>query len=334
MAWKNPWYDPTKSHHATDGFRNPEPEMRKKGDLQRWRKERKAGGLPLSPAKGYAQFNSDWWQPADLSGTEDTVWWLGHACLMFRLDGRYVLIDPALSRFASPLTFYGPERKTPLALDIAALPSLDCVMISHNHYDHLDAPTIKAILKRFPEVEIIVPLGLKKWFRKRGAKRITELDWWETHSYKEMRLTAVPARHWSARTLFDRNRSLWCGWVIKTPTLRFWFTGDSGFSENLLAINTRLGPFNLAALPIGAYAPEWFMQSQHMNPEQAVYLHKSLGEPVTIPIHWGVFELADESLDAPPARLLGALQAANVTERRFTPWKIGARRTLAAINQE
>lgn len=334
MAWKNPWFDPAKAHHAPDGFKNPEPETRQKGDFQRWRKERKAAELPKPPVRGYAQFIEEWWQPADLSGTEDTVWWLGHACLLLRLNNRYWLIDPALSRYASPLRFYGPERKTPAALDIASLPHLDGVLISHNHYDHLDTPTIDAILKRFPDVHFTVPLGLKTWFAKKGARRVRELDWWESEQQEGVTIVAVPARHWSARTLFDRNRSLWCGWVIQTEALNFWFSGDSGYSDNLLEISARLGPFNLAALPVGAYAPEWFMHSQHMDPSQAVSLYQAMGEPVSIPIHWGVFELADESLDAPPEMLLNALQSAGLREDRFSPWKIGARGALNAIYQE
>ncbi len=141
----------------------------------------------------------------------------------------------------------------------------------------------------------------------------------------------MPARHWSMRTLKDRNRSLWCGWTVHSQTLRFWFSGDSGYSDNLLEIPRRLGPFNLAALPIGAWAPEWFMQSQHMNPTQAVALHRAAGCPLTIPIHWGVFELADESLDAPPAVLSQAMQAAQLDERLFRAWRIGESRALNFI---
>ena len=332
MAWQNPWYDPQKEHHTPQGFRNPEQELRQQGDLQRWRKERKAQGLPFPPAQGYEAFIRQWWQPADLAGEEDAVWWLGHACLLLRTSGKYTLIDPALSPRVSPLSFYGPKRKTPAPLQIEALPRLDRVLISHSHYDHLDRPTIKKILRRFPDTHFVVPLGLAPWFKKRGAKKVTQLDWWESVDDGELQLFAVPARHWSMRTPWDRNRSLWCGWVIKSPTLRFWFSGDSGFSENLLAIPRRLGPFNLAALPTGAYAPQWFMRGQHMDPEQAVLLHRELGQPVTIPIHWGVFELADESLDEPPLALTKAMRAANLDEQRFSAWRIGEKMRLDNIN--
>lgn len=331
MVWKNQWYDPAKAHHTPEGFRNPEADLRQQGDLKRWRKERKAQGLPFPPAGGYPDFITQWWQPADLSGSEDAIWWLGHACLMLRIDQRYTLIDPALSRRASPLRFYGPARKTPPPLDIKQLPSLDTVLISHNHYDHLDRPTIKRILRRFPAVEFVVPLGLESWFSRLGARNITPLDWWQATQQGSMTIHAVPARHWSMRTLKDRNRSLWCGWTIRAGNLSFWFTGDSGYSENLLEIPRRLGPFNVAALPVGAYAPKWFMSGQHMDPDQAVSLHRELGCPLSIPIHWGVFELADESLDAPPADLAQSMLYAGLDATRFQPWRIGARKLLNNI---
>lgn len=334
MAWQNPWYDPGQPHHTPEGFCNPGAEERPQGALQRWRRERKEQGLPFPPAGGYQQFTQQWWQPADLSGVDDAVWWLGHACLLLRCAGRYTLIDPALSARASPVSFYGPQRKTPPPLRIEDLPSLHSVLISHNHYDHLDRPTIKKILRRFPQVEFIVPLGLGPWFKRMGAKHVVQLDWWQQTSSGEMTINAVPARHWSMRTLWDRNRSLWCGWVIRYQALDFWFTGDSGFAEDLLEIPRSLGPFTLAALPVGAYAPKWFMHGQHMDPESAVRLHQQLGEPLSIPIHWGVFELADESLDDPPRVLSAAMQDAGMDRQRFHAWKIGERRLLNNLNQE
>lgn len=323
MAWKNPWYNPELAHHTPHGFRNPEPELRKEGDLKKWRAQRKAAGLPFPPARGYDDFIARWYQPADLQGGDDAVWWLGHAAVMLRLDGRYLLIDPALSPRVSPVSFYGPQRKTPAPLSIAALPHLDVVLISHSHYDHLDRPTMRQILKRFPDVQFVVPLGLAPWFRRLGARHVTQLDWWQTTSLGQLNLHAVPARHWTMRTPWDRNRSLWCGWVVQHPRLNFWFSGDSGYSENLLAIPDTLGPFNLAALPVGAYAPEWFMRGQHMAPAQAVELHQAAGCPLTLPIHWGVFELADESLDEPPRVLAQAMADAKLDAQRFAPWKIG-----------
>ncbi|PIJ51432.1 MBL fold metallo-hydrolase [Erwinia sp. OLTSP20] len=326
--WKNPWYNPDLEHHTAEGFRNPEAELRKPGDIKKWRTERKAAGLPRPPAEGYPAFIRRWFQPADLSGEQNAVWWLGHAAVMLRLQGRYILIDPALSSRASPLSFYGPQRKTPAPVEINALPELSYVVISHNHYDHLDRATIKQIIRRFPQAEFMVPLGLVAWFQRLGASRVTQLDWWQSAQRDDLTFQALPARHWSMRTLWDRNRSLWCGWRIAQPGFNFWFSGDSGNADTLLTIVQRLGPFTLLALPVGAYAPKWFMQGQHMDPAQAVRLFEAAGCPLTIPIHWGVFELADESLDEPPLILSQALQQAGLPARNFQPWKIGQRQLL------
>ena len=328
MAWQNPWYDATLAHHTPEGFRNPEPELRQPGDLQRWRRERKADHLPLPPQAGYPAFIARWYQESDLGGDDDRVWWLGHAAVLMRLNRRYILIDPALSARASPLPFAGPQRKTPAPLHIAQLPHLDVVLISHNHYDHLDRPTVKRIARHFPDAQFVVPLGMGTWCRKRGVRHVTERDWWQSIDIAGVTLTAVPARHWSMRTFWDRNRSLWCGWVVRNQSVNFWFSGDSGYSENLLEIAERLGPFNLAALPIGAYAPKWFMRGQHMDPDQAVRLWQAIGRPLTLPIHWGVFELADDPLDDPPAALAQAMQSAGEMDSRFVPWRIGTSRSL------
>lgn len=323
MAWKNPWYDAALSHHHPEGFRNPGGAAHKPGDLKRWREERKAQGYPHAPQAGYPAFIQQWWQAVDLEKTGDGVWWLGHASMLLRMSGQYLLIDPVLSSRASPVPFAGPKRKTPVALDLAALPQLDAILISHNHYDHLDSQTLRRLRRRFPDVKVFVPLGLKSWFTRRGFREVTELDWWQQAALPGIALHCVPAQHWSMRTPWDRNRSLWCGWVLEQPGTRFWFSGDSGFTPDLLDIPRRLGPVNVAALPVGAYAPRWFMGTHHMDPQHAVFLWQQLGRPKAIPIHWGVFELADESLDMPPQELAEALSAQGEQADTFIPRRIG-----------
>lgn len=191
MRWKNPWYNPQLSHHLPDGFRNTEPAMRQPGDVQRWRQERKAQKLPNPPGDGYSAFIERWWQQADLSGNDDRVWWLGHASLLLRLNGYFLLTDPVFSRRASPVSFAGPARRTEIPLDLNQLPRLDAVLISHNHYDHLDKKTVRSLIKRFPDVHFFVPLGLKTWFSRRGTEQVTELDWWQSFNWCGMVFTAV-----------------------------------------------------------------------------------------------------------------------------------------------
>ncbi|WAT02850.1 MBL fold metallo-hydrolase [Rouxiella chamberiensis] len=323
MAEKNPYYDPAKPHHTPNGFTNLESDTRKEGDLKRWRKERKEQGFPRPPGKGYDAFIREWCQTPDFGGSEDRLWFLGHACLLLRVDGRYILTDPVLSERASPLSFYGPKRRTPAAVTVASLPKIDYVMISHNHYDHLDKATIRKLVDRFPQVIFMVPLGMKPWMERQGAHYIEEMDWWDALVMDGVSFHAVPARHWSMRTPWDRNRSLWCGWVVKHRNLNFYFSGDSAYSEQFAQIGERLGPFDIAALPIGAYAPRWFMHSHHMDPQQAVQVFGETRCQRAIPIHWGVFELADESLDEPPRELRDAIEAGGLNADKFSPLKIG-----------
>lgn len=324
MARKNPWYDPTKAHHTPEGFRNPEPAIRSPDALKRWRAERKAGHLPRPPQQGYRHFKQQWWQAADLSLPGDGMWWLGHASVLLRIKGRYILTDPIFSARASPLPFLGPVRKTPPALQIDQLVALDAVLISHNHYDHLDRYTIRQINHRFPETYFYVPLGLGRWMARQGCRYVVELDWWQDATHNNLTYTLVPARHWSMRTPWNRNHSLWGGWVVTSATLRFWFSGDSGVSPGLAEIARRLGPIHAAALPIGAFEPRWFMAQSHMDPQAAVALWQATGRPITLPIHWGTFELTDEALDRPPLELALVLQGAGEAPgERFRAHKIG-----------
>lgn len=324
MARNNPWYNPSLLHHTPQGFRNTDAIAHQPGDVERWRKERKAAGLPKPPASGYEQFIRDWWQPVDLNPPEEEgIWWLGHACLLLRLNGQSILTDPVLSRRASPLSFAGPQRKTPAVISVAALPHIDALAISHNHYDHLDLATIRQLLRRFPQLKVFVPLGLGEWFRRRGAIHIVELDWWQSAIFQGITYTAVPAQHWSMRSPWDRNCALWCGWVFEGQHHRVWFSGDTGYTPELLTIPQRLGKLDAIAIPIGAYAPRWFMATHHMDPQSAVALWQQLGMPLAIPIHWGVFELADESLDEPVRELQQALADTAMVNNKFNILKIG-----------
>jgi L-ascorbate metabolism protein UlaG (beta-lactamase superfamily) len=328
MAWRNPYYNPALAHHTPQGFRNPEPATRGAGDLQRWRRERREARLPKPPGIGYEAFRQRWWQRADFGGSEDAAWWLGHACVLLRVGGLHVITDPVLSPRASPVSFAGPKRRTPVPASVAELPHIDVVLISHNHYDHLDRRSVRQLARRFPDAVFLAPLGLQRWLRQQGVRDARELDWWQQAEIGGAVFSCVPARHWSARTLRDRNRSLWGGWVMQRGDFRFYFAGDTGYAERLAEIGARLGPFDLAALPIGAYAPRWFMHGQHVDPAEAVRLHRELGCRQSLAIHWGAFELADDPLDEPPLLLAAALQEQGVDPARFSAIRIGARLPL------
>lgn len=296
--------------------------------LLRWRWEKLLAGVPKPPRDGYQAFAERWVVLPDFNGSGPRAWWLGHATVLLRIGGLHVITDPHLSLRASPLSFLGPKRLVPAPAAAHELPKVDVVLVSHNHYDHLDDRSIRALLQVNPELVCYSPLGLKPWFERRGVKHVHELGWWEKHGYGELEIHCVPAQHWSARTPFDRNRTLWCGWVVKAQGLNFYFSGDTGYSPRLQDIAARLGPPDLAALPIGSYAPRWFMHPQHVDPPEAVLLHRELKARNSLAIHWGTFELADDTLDEPERLLREALRQSDLTAEDFWIIRQGESRTL------
>lgn len=257
--------------------------------------------------------------------TEPTLTWIGHATFLLQHGGTNILTDPHLSDRASPFSWIGPKRLTPPGLSIDELPPIDVVVISHNHYDHLDAETIEALHRKqagYPPL-FVVPDGVGRWFTDRGIERVVELKWWESTRWDDWTLYAVPAQHFSGRSLSDRNRSLWAGWVLQKEDFNFYFAGDTGYSADFKEIGKQLGPFDLSAIPIGAYAPRWFMQPVHVNPEEAVRIHKDVGSNVSIGMHWGTFLLTDEALDEPPKKLAEARRRASLEEKAFLTLRHG-----------
>ena len=232
------------------------------------------------------------------------VTWIGHSTFLLQVDGLNILTDPIFSTRASPVSFAGPKRSTPPAMTIEQLPPIDVVLISHNHYDHLDKPTVKALQAKQPDnpPSYYVPLGQKAWFDRLGIPQVTELDWWDNATFSNATIHAVPVQHWSSRGLFDRNKTLWAGFVIDSPSLRTIFVGDSGYSDDFKVIAERLGPVDLALVPIGAYDPRWFMKNAHMNPEEALQVVEDLGVKRAIGMHWGTFALTDEPMGEPGER--------------------------------
>lgn len=322
MSDQNSYYDEqAKPHHTSNGFCNQAESFSiSYKDIRKWKKERHV----VPPEGGYTRFKQRWYQDADFLLTDNSaIWWLGHATALIRINNTTILTDPVFSERVSPVTFAGPKRFTPCASTIEKLPPIDIIVISHNHYDHLDYASMRQLIKRFPDVMIMVPLGLKKKMLKWGAKRVVELDWWQSAEADGVKLSAVPAKHWSRRALNDLNKTLWCGWMIEYCGHCIYFVGDTGYTSQFVEIKQHFPQIDIALIPIGSYAPRWFMQNQHIDPQHALQLFQDVGCKRAIAIHWGAFELADEPLDEPPQLLQQLLVPAALSDSDFLVIKIG-----------
>lgn len=264
---------------------------------------------------------------------EPTLSWIGHSSFLIQVDGLNVLTDPHFSRQAAPVQFGGlVRRRVAPGLALADLPDIDLVLISHNHYDHLDARSVGLIARHHPQARFFVPAGLGCWFRRRGIERVTERAWWQTAAHRHCQLHFVPAQHFSSRTPFDHNRTLWGGWVVETPAgKRLYFAGDSGYSPDFKDIGQRFGPMDLSLIPIGAYEPRWFMQSMHVNPEEAVQIHQDVHSRCSVAMHWGTFRLTPEPMDEPPRRLAAAREGAGVGVDEFLVMQHGETRRMCSL---
>jgi L-ascorbate metabolism protein UlaG (beta-lactamase superfamily) len=248
--------------------------------------------------------------------TRDTLTWIGHASFLLQLGGRSLLIDPVLCRALSGVV----RRNVPPGLDWPALPPIDAVLITHNHRDHMDVPTLKRL---GPEPRYFVPRGLGDWFHRHGFSRAVEMDWWREEHVGGVRVTFVPAQHWSRRHLTDTNTSWWGGYVIEHDGVRVYHSGDTAWFEGFEQIRERCGSPAIAILPAGAYAPRWFMRQQHVDPDDAVRAFETLGARRFVAMHWGTFKLSDEALADPPALLRDAWRSRGLDESRLLVPAIG-----------
>ena len=237
-----------------------------------------------------------------------TITWIGHATLLVQVDGVNILTDPQFSDRASPVGFAGPRRLNPPGVAFTDLPPIHAVVISHDHYDHLDRPTVQR-LAAVHRPRFFVPLGLKAWFASVGIPDAEELDWWDSVRVSTVTFTATPVQHWSARTPFDMNRRLWAGWAIAAGARRLFFAGDTGYYDGFTRIGERLGPFDLALVSIAAYEPASVMAHTHTTPEEALRLFTDVRARTFVAMHWGTFDLAEEPIDEPPRRLVAAARA-------------------------
>ena len=266
---------------------------------------------------------------------QPAVTWIGHATVLAQMGGLNILTDPILSDRASPVSFAGPRRLHPPGLSLAQLPRIDLVVISHDHYDHCDAPTLQALNSQPGGPPLyLVPLGLKSWAAGFGIDNVVEMDWWQSHRMGTVEVVMTPVQHWSGRSLNDRLQTLWGGWAVFAPDAHLFFAGDTGYSPDFADIARRFagrhaeGGFDIALIPVGAYAPRWFMKEQHVDSDEAVRMHRDLGAKRSLGIHWGTFELTDEALDEPPRALAQALARAGVVQDNFFLLALGQTRKL------
>lgn len=335
------------SHHRDGGFQNNYLDFKPRGlgDLLRWRIDAWRNDLPRPAAEATPRVATD---VAFLAGNaragagmQPSITWIGHATVLAQLGGLNLLTDPMFSERASPVAFAGPKRRVEPGLTIGQLPHIDVVLISHNHYDHLDDASVRQLAAQDGGPPLfIVPLGIKAWLETRGILTVVELDWWQSHPVAAaggtVEVVLTPAQHWSGRGLTDRMDTLWGGYAVFAPDLHLFFAGDTAYSKDFTDIHQRFanrpggGDFDIALIPIGAYEPRWFMKSQHVDPAEAVQIHLDLHARQSVGIHWGTFALTDEPLDQPPRDLAAARTTRGLPEAAFSVVAIGETRRLSS----
>jgi len=263
--------------------------------------------------------------------SSDRVTWLGHASFLITTSGVTILTDPFLSKFASPVSWAGPKRFVDLPIPINKLPPIDIVIVSHNHYEHLDDETVRQ-LENKNEIHVVVPLGLKSFFTERGYSKVMELDWGQSVSVEGIEITAEPSVHDSARSTSDHNETLWASWVIESFQKRIFFVGDTGYSETIFnRVGDKYGSFDFAILPIGAYEPRELMWMSHTTPEEAISIGIDVRAKTLIASHWGtISSLSDEPIFEPPIRFKKAGRDSGFSDKDLWTMKVGETRAIAA----
>ncbi len=250
-----------------------------------------------------------------------SITWVGHATFALRLGGQMIAVDPIWSERIQGVV----KRLVPPGVALEDIPRVETVLVSHNHFDHLDLPTLQRI---GPTARYLVPLGNGALLRDAGLTDVVELDWWQSRRVGEVEYTLVPARHWSMRMPWTRNEMLWGGWVIRAPEGTAYHSGDTGYFDDFVDIGRRCGPIDCAMLPIGAYEPRWFMEPQHMNPDDAVAAFEALGARTFVAMHWGTFKLTDEALHLPVARARELWAEKGLDPARLWVMDVGETRAL------
>ncbi|HVG77033.1 MAG TPA: MBL fold metallo-hydrolase [Patescibacteria group bacterium] len=311
-------------HHLANGYRNLDPSydytlFGRAASLVRraWQRIPERGTPPAVLANDGAELRAN--------GTHPTMTWVGHATMLVQLDGVNILTDPIWSERTGPYGI-GPRRLVPPGVRFEDLPPIHAVIISHDHYDHLDRATVLR-LAREHHPTFFVPLGIGTWLRHEGVQNVVELDWWDAQIYRGVTFIATPAQHGSGRTLADQNERLWASWAVLGARERFFFGGDTGYTPGMAEIGRRLGPFDVAVLPIGGYSAFNVRHPNHLSPEESVQLFEDLRAKLLVPMHWGTFALNREPYREPPDRLLAEAlrrgleeQVAILSPGQSIPW--------------
>ena len=271
------------------------------GDMLKWIRS------DVEPEITKIELSSDW-QKLNLSEDDNYAIWIGHSTFLIKKNGVTIITDPIFSKRASPFKNIGPKRLIPPAIPLDEIPNIDIITVSHNHYDHLDIHSLKKISKKYPTAIFLVPAGDEKLLKRKKIKNVFSFNWWESIEHKNFVVTFTPVQHWSKRSLFDRNKSLWGGWFINHKDYSIYHAGDTGYSKDFIDTKLKLGSPKYAFIPIGAYDPEWFMAESHVNPEDAVQIMLDLEAEKGFGMHWATFTLTDEDTIEPKIRLENAVK--------------------------
>lgn len=314
------------AHHTDNGFRNIDPNAHDANFFAM---------LPWIISK-----LNDYFSPArdfDIPRIENdgkvinqnlpyTVTWVGQSTALIQIEGKNILTDPVWSDIIGPLSWLGSKRISEPGIKISQLPRIDVILISHNHFDHLDEPTIMEFAKD-KNIKFIVPLKVKQWFDDKGIQNVEEYDWWQELVYKDLKIVCTPGQHFSTRGLGDRNHTLWCGWAVIGKNKRFYFAGDTGYCPHFKEIGKKFDYFDLTIIPIGAYNPRRFMKYVHVDAKQGLDIHLDVNGKMMLPIHWGTFKLSDEPINEPTKMLLDYAKSKHIDENALLPFLLGETRT-------